>query len=72
MEGGSRKILLNLKEMLNTPLQTSKLRVVHLKSEDNEADVVCCALGVRKDADGGLELLIYELHSIILHRRPLS
>ena len=33
----------------------SKLRTVHIQ----EIDAVCCALGVDKDANGGLELLIY-------------
>ncbi len=36
----------------------SKLRMVHLRSGDNEADAVCCALGVRKNGEA-LELLIY-------------
>ena len=54
------------------PLPTSKLRVVHVKSEDNEADVVCCALGVRKDADGGLELLIYGKDKEPVLRVPLK
>ncbi len=54
------------------PLQTSKLRVVHVKSEDSEADVVCCALGVRKVADGGLELLIYGKDKEPVLRLPLK
>jgi hypothetical protein len=37
----------------------SKLRTVHVRARDQEADAVCCALGVDKDANGGLELLIY-------------
>jgi hypothetical protein len=37
----------------------SKLRTVHVRAADQEADMVCCALGVGKDANGGLELLIY-------------
>jgi hypothetical protein len=36
-----------------------KLRVVHVKTDEREADAVCCALGVRKNADGALELLVY-------------
>ncbi len=38
---------------------TSKLRMVHVSAGDQEADVVCCALGVRKSSDGAPELLIY-------------
>jgi hypothetical protein len=37
----------------------SKLRTMHVHAMEVEADVVCCALGVCKDANGGLELLIY-------------
>ncbi len=37
----------------------SKLRTVHVQARDQESDAVCCALGVGKDANGGLELLIY-------------
>ncbi len=36
-----------------------KLRMVNVKHEDNEVKVPCCALGVRKTDDGGLELLVY-------------
>ena len=41
------------------PVPASKLRMVEVRSEDSEATVCCCALGVRKGADGTLELLIY-------------
>jgi hypothetical protein len=37
----------------------SKLRTVHVNSSDEEADVPCLALGVRKGSDGSLQLLIY-------------
>ena len=37
----------------------SKLRTVNVRARDQEADAVCCALGVCKDANGGLQLLIY-------------
>jgi hypothetical protein len=37
----------------------SKLRTVHVRARDQETDAVCCALGVCKDANGGLQLLIY-------------
>jgi hypothetical protein len=50
----------------------SKMRVVHLKSEDKEADAVCCALGVRKDAKGDLELLIYGKDKEPVLRAPLK
>ncbi len=36
-----------------------KLRMVHLSSGDQEADVPCCALAARKNAEGALELLIF-------------
>lgn len=41
------------------PVPASKLRMVEVRSEDSEATVCCCALGVRKGADHALELLIY-------------
>jgi hypothetical protein len=37
----------------------SKLRTVHVQAMGQEADAVCCALGVCKNADDGLELVIY-------------
>ena len=37
----------------------SKLRTVHVSAMGQDADAVCCALGVGKDANGGLELLVY-------------
>ena len=37
----------------------SKLRMVEASSEEGRATVPCCALGVRKTADGGLELLVF-------------
>jgi hypothetical protein len=37
----------------------SKLRVVHIRTGDEGVDAACCALAVRKSAEGGLELLIY-------------
>ena len=37
----------------------SKLRTVHVSNGDEEADVPCLALGVRKGVDEKLELLIY-------------
>ena len=37
----------------------SKLHTVHVRTREQEAEAVCCALGVCKDANGGLQLLIY-------------
>ena len=37
----------------------SKLRTVHVNAMGQEADAVCCALGVCKSENGGLELVIY-------------
>ena len=50
----------------------SKLRTVHVSAADQEAEVVCCALGVRKDADAGLELLIYGKDTEPLTRVPMK
>jgi hypothetical protein len=37
----------------------TKLRTVRVRAGDQEGDAVCCALGVCKDPNRGLELLIY-------------
>jgi hypothetical protein len=37
----------------------SKLRTLHVQAMGQEIDAVCCAMGVCKDANGALELLIY-------------
>ena len=37
----------------------SKLRTVHVNAGGQDADAVCCALGVCKDANGALELVVY-------------
>lgn len=37
----------------------SKLHMVHVQAMGQETDAVCCALGVGKDANGGLELVIF-------------
>lgn len=50
----------------------SRLRMVHLRAGDQEGDVACCALGVCKDADRGLELLIYGKDKEPLMRVPLK
>ena len=36
-----------------------KLRTVHVQAMGQEADAVCCALGVCKNTDGGLELALF-------------
>ncbi len=49
-----------------------KLRMVHLSSGDKEGDVPCCALGVRKNGESGLELLIYGKGQEPIVRVPLK
>jgi hypothetical protein len=50
----------------------AKLRTVHVRAGEQEADAVCCALGVSKDADRGLELLIYGKDKEPLTRAPMK
>jgi len=50
----------------------SKLHTVHVRAMDQEADAVCCALGVCKDANGGLQLLIYGKDKEPVARVPLK
>jgi len=50
----------------------SKLRTVHVRAMDQEADAVCCALGVGKGAHGGLELLIYGKDKEPVTRVPMK
>jgi hypothetical protein len=50
----------------------SKLRTVHARAGDEEADAACCALGVCKDANRGLELLIYGKDKEPLPRMPIK
>ena len=50
----------------------SKLHTVHVRATDQEADAVCCALGVCKDANGGLQLLIYGKDKEPVARLPLK
>jgi hypothetical protein len=50
----------------------SRLRMVHVSAGDQEADAACCALGVRKDANRGLELLIYGKDKEPLTRVPMK
>jgi hypothetical protein len=50
----------------------SKLRTVHVRAETQEADAVCCALGVRKADGGGLELLVYGKEKEPVARVPLK
>ena len=51
---------------------SAKLRTVHISAAGQEADVVCCALGVKKDAKGDLELLIYGKDKEPLTRVPMK
>jgi hypothetical protein len=50
----------------------SKLRKVHVRATDQEADAVCCALGVSKDPDRGLELVIYGKDKEPVTRAPMK
>jgi hypothetical protein len=50
----------------------TKLRTVHVRGGDQEADAVCCALGVSKDADRGLELVIYGKGKEPVARAPMK
>jgi hypothetical protein len=50
----------------------AKLRIVHVRAGDQEADAVCCALGVCKNADRGLELLVYGKDNEPLTRVPMK
>jgi hypothetical protein len=45
---------------------------VHVRAGEEEADAACCALGVCKDADRGLELLIYGKDKEPLTRVPIK
>jgi len=54
-----------------SPVGDGKLRKVHVKAGDAEADVPCCALGVRKSGDG-LELLVYGKDTEPVLRAPLK
>ena len=51
---------------------TSKLHMVHISQGDQEVDVSCCALGVRKTDTGGLELLIYGKAATPVLKVPLK
>jgi hypothetical protein len=53
------------------PVPASKLRIVEVKSEDAQAKVPCCALGVRKSGEGELELLIYGKDTEPVLRAPM-
>ena len=53
------------------PVPASKLRMVQARSEDAQATVPCCALGVRKNADGALELLVYGKDKEPVLRAPI-
>ena len=53
------------------PVAASKLRMVEVKSEDAQATVCCCALGVRKAGEDELELLVYGKDKEPVIRAPL-
>jgi hypothetical protein len=53
------------------PVPTSKLRMVQATSDEGEATVPCCALGVSKNAEGGLELLVFGKDKEPVLRTPL-
>ena len=53
------------------PVPASKLRMVEARSEDAQATVPCCALGVRKDGNGGLELLVFGKDKEPVLRAPM-
>jgi hypothetical protein len=53
------------------PVPASKLRMVEARSEDAQATVPCCALGVRKGTEGGLELLVYGKDKVPVLRAPM-
>lgn len=50
----------------------SKLRMVHVQAGDQEAEAVCCALGIRKVPDGGFELLVYGKNKEPVTRVPMK
>ena len=50
----------------------SKLHKVHVSTADQEGDAVCCALGVKKNADAGLELLVFGKDKEPLARAPMK
>ena len=49
----------------------SKLRMVEARSDEGQATVACCALGLRKDDKGGLELLVFGKDKEPVLRAPL-
>lgn len=49
-----------------------RLRTVHIVAGDQEADVVLCAVGVQKNGDGALELLVYGKGKEPVLRTPLK
>src|SRR5664279_202247 len=51
---------------------SSKLRMVEVSSEEGRATVPCCALGVRKTTDDGLELLVFGKDKEPVLRAPMK
>ena len=54
------------------PAPASKLKMVEASGDEGQATVPCCALGVRKVADGGLELLVFGKDKEPVLRAPHS
>ena len=54
------------------PVPASKLRMVEAKSDEGQATVPCCALGVRKVGEGGLELLVFGKDKEPVLRAPIK
>jgi hypothetical protein len=53
------------------PVPASKLYLVEARSEDNQATLPCCALGVRRGSDGSLELLVFGKDKEPVLRAPI-
>jgi hypothetical protein len=54
------------------PAPASKLKMVEASGDEGQATVPCCALGVRKVADGGLELLVFGKDKEPVLRAPIQ
>ena len=54
------------------PAPASKLKMVEASGDEGQATVPCCALGVRKAADGGLELLVFGKDKEPVLRAPIQ
>ncbi|MGO8930942.1 MAG: hypothetical protein ACLQU3_29140 [Limisphaerales bacterium] len=54
------------------PAPASKLKMVEASSDEGQATVPCCALGVRKVGDSGLELLVFGKDKEPVLRAPIQ